>query len=223
MKARGPTLEEARADPHFDRRLGVETLAPRQKKARPTLHFNQKGKFVRMAESIRQEEKMEALKARIAEAARKTGLEEDLEADGGLGRRIKKQPPPAVEWWDVAFLQGDSYDDLDSEHAKKLIDHGCSDLVQHPIPIPAPGDKREAAVRPLMLTKKVYMFLLRALRSNLTELLLISPGAKENETYSPCRSLARPSGPGQDGTAASRPSKGQTVQHDARADTRGRC
>lgn len=109
---------------------------------------------MRMAESIRQEERMEALKARIAEAARKTGMEEDLEADGGLGRRIKKQPPPAVEWWDVAFVEGESYDDLDSERAKNMINQGCSDLVQHPIPIPAPGDRRETTVRPLMLTKK---------------------------------------------------------------------
>lgn len=123
------------------------------------LQFNQKGKFIRMAESIRQEARMEALKARIAEAARKAGLEEDLEADGGLGRRIKKQPPPGVEWWDVGLVEGDSYESIHSDHGKKMAEHGCTDLVQHPIPIPAPGDKKDVTVRPLTLTKKVSLFL----------------------------------------------------------------
>lgn len=187
LQARGPTLEEARQDPHFDRRLGVESLQPRQKRSRPMLQFNQKGKFVRMAESVRQEQKMEALKARIAEAARKTGMEEDLEADGGLGRRIKKQPPPEVEWWDVAFVENETYDSLDTPQAKQLIDHGCSDLIQHPIPIPAPSDKKDVSARPAMLTKKVCRFFAVEFGRTLIGFWWYKTGAEEDETHQACR------------------------------------
>lgn len=150
----GPTLEEARANPYFDRRLGLESLAPRTKKARQ-MKFNTKGKFVKLADQIRQEAKMEALKQRILEAAKKAGLEDEMEADGGLGRRVKRQPPPEVEWWDAPLVQGDSYADLDVPEAKVIWEQGCTSLVQHPIPIPAPGDKKAVAPKALMLTKKV--------------------------------------------------------------------
>ena len=47
--------------------------------ARETLKFNQKGKFVRLGESMRQEAKMEELKKRILESAKKAGLESEME------------------------------------------------------------------------------------------------------------------------------------------------
>ena len=151
----GPTLEEARQNPYFDRRLGVESLAPRAKKPRQ-MKFNTKGKFVKIADQLRQEQKMEALKQRILEAARKAGLEDEMEADGGLGRRVKRPAPPAVEWWDAPLVKGDSYADLDVPEAQDIWQQGCSSLVQHPIPIPAPGDKRAIAPKALVLTKKVH-------------------------------------------------------------------
>jgi U4/U6 small nuclear ribonucleoprotein PRP3 len=157
-----PALEEARKDPHFDRRLGLETLAPRQKKRGRTLRFVQKGKFTQLGDQLRQEAKMEALKQRIMDAARKAGLEDELEsAEGGLGRKVKKPPPPQVEWWDAKFLLQDSYDDLDLPQAQLIWENGCEDLVQHPIPIPAPADNKQIPIKALMLTKKVgvaYLF-----------------------------------------------------------------
>lgn len=70
---------------------------------------------------------------------------------------LQRQPPPAVEWWDEAILpSGITYeDDLESAYANlstssdSLITH----LVLHPIPIPAPMDRRQPE-RGLMLTKK---------------------------------------------------------------------
>jgi len=68
----------------------------------------------------------------------------------------QRQPPPDVEWWDQAILpDGSSYDDV--EEAIKWIttstDSLVTHLIQHPIPIPAPGDKKQDE-RGLMLTKK---------------------------------------------------------------------
>lgn len=47
--------------------------------ARETFKFNQKGKFVKLGESLRAEAKMEELKKRILESAKKAGLESELE------------------------------------------------------------------------------------------------------------------------------------------------
>jgi cobalamin biosynthesis Mg chelatase CobN len=41
--------------------------------------LNQKGKFTRIAEAMRNERRMEELKQRILDSAKKAGLEEDLE------------------------------------------------------------------------------------------------------------------------------------------------
>lgn len=46
------------------------------------MKFNQQGKFVRMGEAIRAEAKMEDLKKRIMESARKAGLENEMEVQG---------------------------------------------------------------------------------------------------------------------------------------------
>lgn len=69
---------------------------------------------------------------------------------------IQRQPPPDVEWWDKAILpDGSTYDDIETSinwittHEDSLVTH----LIQHPIPIPAPGDKK-VDERGLMLTKK---------------------------------------------------------------------
>ena len=151
-----PSFEEARQNPHFDRRLGAESLQPRSKKSRK-LHFAPKGKFVKLADGIRQEQRMEELKARIAESARRAGLDEEMDGDGGLARRVKRPPPPAVEWWDATFLKGETYEALEDEdiwETKRIWEEGCSNLVQHPIPIPAPQDKKQVAPKALMLTKK---------------------------------------------------------------------
>ena len=47
--------------------------------ARDTLKFNQRGKFVKIGESMRQEAKFDELKLRVLESARKAGLESDME------------------------------------------------------------------------------------------------------------------------------------------------
>lgn len=71
--------------PFYDPRLAYGSAGQTGKShmgkgvARTTLKFNQKGKFVKIGEAIRAEAKMEDLKRRILESAKKAGLESELE------------------------------------------------------------------------------------------------------------------------------------------------
>jgi U4/U6 small nuclear ribonucleoprotein PRP3 len=70
----------------------------------------------------------------------------------------QRAPPPAAEWWDAALLPNHSYQDLEAGFAHLNIYTANSPItiyIQHPIPIPAPGEKNKPVLKPLMLTKKV--------------------------------------------------------------------
>ncbi|KDQ10298.1 hypothetical protein BOTBODRAFT_164051 [Botryobasidium botryosum FD-172 SS1] len=129
--------------------------APKERAGRG-FKFNQKGKYVNLANQMRQEAQLEALKQRIAESARKAGLDSEFET---LEKNIRREPPPDVEWWDAALLPNKSYSDLDLPEglAGLNIRNESSPItiyVQHPIAIPAPWDKFTVGAKPLMLTKK---------------------------------------------------------------------
>ena len=59
--------------------------APRERAGR-SFRFNQKGKYVHIANQMRQQQQMEQLKQRIAESARKAGLDTEFET---LEKNIK--------------------------------------------------------------------------------------------------------------------------------------
>jgi U4/U6 small nuclear ribonucleoprotein PRP3 len=70
---------------------------------------------------------------------------------------LQREAPPAAEWWDEPLLPNNTYDDL--ALGMGALNIGTSDspitiYVQHPIPIPAPGDKAKPALKPLKLTTK---------------------------------------------------------------------
>ncbi|KAF8970195.1 PRP3-domain-containing protein [Flammula alnicola] len=127
--------------------------APREKAGRK-FHFNTKGKYVALGNQMRQEQQLEALKQRIAESARKAGMDGDL----GIEKTIKRAPPPESEWWDEALLPNKKYDDIQTLGLENLNiktpESPITIYIQHPIPIPAPDEKNNVALKPLMLTKK---------------------------------------------------------------------
>ncbi|EJD05351.1 PRP3-domain-containing protein [Fomitiporia mediterranea MF3/22] len=130
-----------------------EGAAPKERTSR-TFRFNQKGKYVAIASQIRNDAQLEALKQRIAESARKAGLDGEFET---VEKNIRREAPPEAEWWDMALLPNQNYDDLNAGMAALRIRTGDSPItlyVQHPIKIPAPGDKDKAEIKPLILTKK---------------------------------------------------------------------
>ncbi|KAI6008436.1 pre-mRNA processing factor 3-domain-containing protein [Pisolithus marmoratus] len=127
--------------------------APKERVGR-TFKFNPKGKYVQLGNQMRQDSQLEALKQRIAESARKAGLDSEFET---LEKNIKREPPPEVEWWDAALLPNKTYDDLAMGFSALNIRTENSPVtiyVQHPIPIPAPDDKNKVGLKPLKLTTK---------------------------------------------------------------------
>ncbi|KAJ3547230.1 hypothetical protein NM688_g5425 [Phlebia brevispora] len=127
--------------------------APKERVGRQ-FRFNPKGKYVQLGNQIRQEAQLEQLKQRIAESARKAGLDSEFET---LEKNIRREPPPDAEWWDAALLPNKSYDDLAHGIEHMNIRNNGSPItmyIQHPIPIPAPADKNKATLKPLKLTKK---------------------------------------------------------------------
>ncbi len=134
------------AGPTPDEKTNTKVRPPRK------LQFAAQGRFVRQGDALRNEAKMDALRARIAEASKKAGLDSEFEV---LERSLKRQPPPEVEWWDKALIPEGNYSDIDKamkwieESNDSLVTH----LVQHPIQLPAPQDKKQPE-RGLMLTKK---------------------------------------------------------------------
>ncbi|KAJ7039869.1 pre-mRNA processing factor 3-domain-containing protein [Mycena alexandri] len=127
--------------------------APKDRSGR-NFRFNPKGKYVALGNQMRQDNQLEALKQRIAESARKAGLDGDM----GIERGIKRLPPPEAEWWDQPLLPNKKYADVEDLGITNLnirtSDSPITIYIQHPIPIPAPGDKNKVALKPMMLTKK---------------------------------------------------------------------
>ncbi|KAF8434613.1 PRP3-domain-containing protein [Boletus edulis BED1] len=128
--------------------------APKERTGR-SFRFNPKGKYVQLGNQMRQDTQLEALKQRIAQGARKAGLDSEFET---LEKNIKREPPPDVEWWDAALLPNKSYDDdlaYGFEHLNiRTQDSPVTLYIQHPIPIPGFGEKNKVSLRPLKLTAK---------------------------------------------------------------------
>ncbi len=132
------------------------------------LVFNQKGKYIQQGNALRRQAALEAMKKRIAEQARKAGMDE-IPSD----KNFVVEAPPDVEWVDQGyFVEGKTYEDLDTpgslvieqaaaqsqgaagtggEEGEQSI---ITDLVQHPIPIEPPQDKLVPAPKAAYLTKK---------------------------------------------------------------------
>ncbi|CAK7198675.1 U4/U5/U6 small nuclear ribonucleoprotein prp3 [Sporothrix eucalyptigena] len=134
--------------------------AARARHSRP-LQFNEQGKYIQQGNALRRQAALEAMKKRIAEQARKAGMDE-IPSD----KNFVVEAPPDIEWIDQAyFAEGKTYDDLDMPGCLVVAtekvegqDEGeesiITDLVQHPIPIEPPQDKLVPAAKPMYLTKQ---------------------------------------------------------------------
>lgn len=74
-----PDMTDPSKNPYFDPNLASKVVAPRR--ISKALAFNQKGKYIEQANALRRQAALEAMKKRIAEAARKVGIDEDMHAD----------------------------------------------------------------------------------------------------------------------------------------------
>jgi U4/U6 small nuclear ribonucleoprotein PRP3 len=196
-----PYASSSTANPAAD-----EPVAPTRRSRK--IHFAPQGKYVEQGNQLRNDAKMEELKQRIIAQSKKAGLDSEFDT---LERSLKvsqyitfvksfkqwclqqRNPPPDVEWWDKPLLNyGSTYDDI--EGAIKWVTENPTEsmvthLVQHPIPIPAPGDKK-ADERGLMLTKKEQKKMRRQRRKAELEdkrdrqkMGLLPPDAPKGELY----------------------------------------
>jgi U4/U6 small nuclear ribonucleoprotein PRP3 len=147
----GPSAEEIRSNPYYDANLSTKTMGGKGRQSRQ-LVFNQKGKYIQQAAALRRQAQLEAMKKRIAEQARKAGIEEELDAE----KAFAVQAPPAIEWWDEGLVNGDSYDAIENPaHLKIDTDDSIITIyIQHPVLLEPPQEKIIPAPRPMFLTSK---------------------------------------------------------------------
>ncbi|KAL0081390.1 pre-mRNA processing factor 3-domain-containing protein [Phycomyces blakesleeanus] len=144
-------LTDPTKNPYFDPSLIAKT-APVSRRAR-SLKFVRPGKYIQQANQERAKAQLEKLKQEISENVKKAGMEVELDISD---KAIKKEPPPAIEWWDAPFMPNKTYSDLDTQPVNPDSLGALVTLyVHHPIPIKPPSELTGPAVsRSLMLTKK---------------------------------------------------------------------
>ena len=156
----GPTLEELKKNPLYDPSLGGKGTVARERFSR-NLIFHQKGKFVQQANALRRQSALEAMKKRIADQARKVGLDEDNE------KAFLISEPPEIEWWDEGLVDGKSYEDIDMKEKVKIdsSDSIITIYIQHPVLLEPPQSKNNVTIKPMYLTKVEQAKLRRQRRS----------------------------------------------------------
>lgn len=144
----------------------LRTTDPGYRHIPRTFRFAEQGQYTEQAERIRKEMELERLREQIAQKVKRAGLDSELDLVGD--QAVKHEPVPAVEWWDLQFLPGRSYDDFTSPDKMASIQRllmldpednpeaaVITDLIQHPVPIePLRDPNQTAETRPLMLTKR---------------------------------------------------------------------
>ncbi|KZS86996.1 PRP3-domain-containing protein [Sistotremastrum niveocremeum HHB9708] len=146
-----PVPVESKTNPYASSSTAKDGDAPKDRASR-SFRFNQKGKYTALGNQMRKDAQLEALKQRIAESAKKAGLDTEFET---AEKNVKRAPPPAAEWWDMSLLPSKAYDDFSLANAYiRTADSPISIYIQHPIPIPAPADKDAQQLKPLKLTAK---------------------------------------------------------------------
>lgn len=142
-----PDFSNPAKNPYYDPSLG----AGGRGRASKALIFNQKGKYIEQANALRRQAALEAMKKRIAETARKVGIDEDMETD----KAFLREPPPEIEWWDQGLTTNSSYDDITNDQLCITTDGSIITLyIQHPIQLEPPQEKHIPLPKPLPLTAK---------------------------------------------------------------------
>ena len=148
-----PNLEEFRQqNPYFDASLGGQTATLKTRNPKQ-LKFNEKGKYIQQAASMRRLEALDAMRKRIAESSKKALIEDDV-----AEKNFVIEPPPEIEWWDEGLVAhpDKGYDEIDNPACLKLEtdDSLITRLIQHPALILPPADRLMPAPKPMYLTPK---------------------------------------------------------------------
>lgn len=101
LRAPSPDLTDPSKNPYFDPSLGTKPVQRRFSKA---LVFNPKGKYIEQANALRRQEALEEMKKRIALAARKAGIDEDMHADKAFAVSARSSVLPIKSLYRVSIL-----------------------------------------------------------------------------------------------------------------------
>jgi U4/U6 small nuclear ribonucleoprotein PRP3 len=150
------TQDGPRTNPYLDtsNMPAGKAREPRQ------LIFNQKGKYIHQANALRRQAALEDMKKRIAEQARKAGLEEDRAVE----KAFLVEAPPELEWWDEGLIDGKDYSNIPQSLKITTPDSIVTLYIQHPVAIEPPQDKLAPAPKPMYLTPKEQQKLRRQRR-----------------------------------------------------------
>ena len=148
-----PNLEEFRQqNPYFDVSLGNQTMTGKTRNPKQ-LKFNEKGKYIQQAASIRRLEALEAMRKRIAASSKKALIEDDV-----AEKNFLIEAPPEIEWWDEGLVvrPDNGYAEISSPSGLKLSteDSLITRLIQHPALILPPGDRLMPLPKPMYLTTR---------------------------------------------------------------------
>ncbi|KAK0626132.1 pre-mRNA processing factor 3-domain-containing protein [Immersiella caudata] len=134
-------------NPYLDNSHGPGTGKARESRQ---LIFNQKGKYIQQANALRRQAALEAMKKRIADQARKAGLDEDRDVE----KAFAVEAPPELEWWDEAMIDGKDYSNIPQSLKISTPDSIITLYIQHPVAIEPPQEKLAPEAKPMYLTPK---------------------------------------------------------------------
>ncbi|KAK4144125.1 pre-mRNA processing factor 3-domain-containing protein [Dichotomopilus funicola] len=146
-----------RVNPYIDTSNNVPAGKARESRQ---LIFNQKGKYIQQANALRRQAALEDMKRRIAEQARKAGLEEDRAVE----KAFVVEEPPELEWWDEGLIDGKDYSGIPQSLKITTPDSIVTLYIQHPVAIEPPQDKLAPTPKPMYLTPKEQQKLRRQRR-----------------------------------------------------------
>ena len=150
------TQDGPRANPYLD----TSNAPPGRARESRQLIFNQKGKYIQQANALRRQAALEDMKRRIAEQARKAGLEEDRAVE----KAFVVEAPPELEWWDEGLIDGKDYSTIPQSLKISTPDSIVTVYIQHPVAIEPPQDKLAPEPKPMYLTPKEQQKLRRQRR-----------------------------------------------------------
>ena len=135
---------------YFDTRVKQDAAA----RPRRNFKFHEKGRFVQIAQKIRTKSQLQKLQTEIAQAARRTGIQQASKLaliTPRAGADSKLDAIPDMEWWDDYIVNRSSADGMDDV----IVDDVVTSLIEHPTQIAPPGESKvEEPVLGTYMTKK---------------------------------------------------------------------
>ena len=135
---------------HQDSRIRIRNLQRMPRKFR----FNEKGKYIKIANRQRAKVKLEELRLQVAESSKKTGIYFSSKLALVVSSKDKGDPAsvPDLEWWDAELVN--RYDILDRSTSLEAKFPFVTSLIEHPIQVDAPNKPKNVPMAPVMLTTR---------------------------------------------------------------------